>query len=373
MKRHLLRGDQTLFRDPDIFDIDYMPEQFNFRDTQLDELAYTLGPAMKGSRPFNSVIRGLPGTGKTTSVRLLFSEIEQTTKRIVPVYVNCKNDRTRVSVFATIFNQIFGHYPPTTGIAFRKIYNEIGNYLVESKTVAVVCLDDVNYLMYEDRLNDILYVLLRIYEEYPGAKLGVIATISKLDIDFMTKVDSAVWSVFRPISVSFPPYGSEEIHEILSQRVRLGLYPGVMSADVLDLVTQRTVTAGDLRVGLTIIKESVENAEKAARTEVLAEDVLTSVSANDIRLREIVSALSPEEKKFLAVLAGEVRDSEEPLTSGKLCEVVNNRLSVGPANYYKRLRKLESMEIISMKSLPVRGQAREVSLRYGAEEVLGVL
>lgn len=164
MKRHLLRGDQTLFRDPDIFDIDYMPEQFNFRDTQLDELAYTLGPAMKGSRPFNSVIRGLPGTGKTTSVRLLFSEIEQTTKRIVPVYVNCKNDRTRVSVFATIFNQIFGYYPPTTGIAFRKIYNEIGNYLVESKTVAVVCLDDVNYLMYEDRLNDILYVLLRIYE-----------------------------------------------------------------------------------------------------------------------------------------------------------------------------------------------------------------
>ncbi|ADN36778.1 orc1/cdc6 family replication initiation protein [Methanolacinia petrolearia DSM 11571] len=373
MKRNLLMGDQTLFRDPDIFEIDHVPEQFNFRDTQLSELAYAIRPAMAGGRPFNSVLRGLPGTGKTTSVRVLFSEIEQTTKRVLPVYINCKNDRTRVSIFGSIFNRIFGHYPPTTGIAFRKVYNEIGNYLSDSRTVAVVCLDDVNYLMYENRLNDILYVLLRLYEEFPGARLGVIAAVSNMEIDLMTKVDSAVWSVFRPVDIYFPAYGYEEVREILSRRVRCGLYPGAMSGEVLDLITQRTVTAGDLRVGLTIIKESVANAEKAARKEVLAEDVSTSVSAKDIRLRDAIGGLSPEEKKFLAVLAEVVRDSEELPTSGALYEVLNKRLSTGPANFYKRLNKLESMEIISLTPLQGRGQTREISLRYEVEEVLKVL
>lgn len=36
-------GDETLFRDTEVFDIDYIPEQFSFRDGQMRELTFSAG------------------------------------------------------------------------------------------------------------------------------------------------------------------------------------------------------------------------------------------------------------------------------------------------------------------------------------------
>ncbi|HJK32358.1 MAG TPA: hypothetical protein O0X53_07095, partial [Methanocorpusculum sp.] len=38
MKKNLLMWDQTLFKDIEVFDIDYVPEQFEYRDEQIQEL-----------------------------------------------------------------------------------------------------------------------------------------------------------------------------------------------------------------------------------------------------------------------------------------------------------------------------------------------
>ena len=369
-------GGQNLFKDPEIFDTNYIPEQFSFRDEQMRELAFSIRPAMKGSRPFNSMIWGLPGTGKTTSVRKLFSDIEEATKHILPIYINCKNDRTRFSIFATIFDRIFGHYPPTSGIAFRRIYNEIGNYLEKTRRVAVVCLDDANFMVYEDHLNDTLYSLLRIYEEFPCAKLGVIMTVSNMDPDFMEKLDPAVLSVFRPGNIYFPPYGHEEIRKILSQRVKQGLYRDVISEDILDMIMEKTVASGDVRVGLELIRRSVENAERAARKETLKEDVIDSASCfgvRDVHLRDAVLALSADEKNLLRVIAGETRRNAGGLTSGNLYKSVKTRFPVSYTAYYKRLEKFESLRIIDTRFFNGRGKTREILLRYEAEEVLGFL
>jgi len=51
MKR-LLRADQTLFRDPDVFDFASMPDHHHHRDAQVKELAFLLRGA---------VLRGPPG------------------------------------------------------------------------------------------------------------------------------------------------------------------------------------------------------------------------------------------------------------------------------------------------------------------------
>ena len=40
MKKNLLMWDETLFRDPEVLEIDYVPEQFEFRDAQMRELAF---------------------------------------------------------------------------------------------------------------------------------------------------------------------------------------------------------------------------------------------------------------------------------------------------------------------------------------------
>jgi len=88
MKKNLLMWDETLFRDPEVLEIDYVPEQFEFRDAQMRELAFQIRPGLRGGRPLNTICKGLPGTGKTTSIRKLFAEIEESTKKLVPVYIN---------------------------------------------------------------------------------------------------------------------------------------------------------------------------------------------------------------------------------------------------------------------------------------------
>jgi hypothetical protein len=95
-------GPDTLPK-PGYFEIDHIPDQFEYREPQLRELAFSLAPGLQGSRPLNTILRGLPGTGKTTSVHRIFAEVEETTRRLVPVYVNCQNERTRFSVFSRIY------------------------------------------------------------------------------------------------------------------------------------------------------------------------------------------------------------------------------------------------------------------------------
>ena len=75
MKR-LLRADQTLFRDPDVFDFASMPDHLHHRDAQVKELTFLL--------------RDPPGAGKTTTVRRVFSAFGEETRQVVPVYVNCR-------------------------------------------------------------------------------------------------------------------------------------------------------------------------------------------------------------------------------------------------------------------------------------------
>jgi len=51
MKKSLLMWDESLFRDPEVFEIDYVPDQFNFRETQMKELAFQIRPGLREGGP----------------------------------------------------------------------------------------------------------------------------------------------------------------------------------------------------------------------------------------------------------------------------------------------------------------------------------
>jgi len=45
----LLRSDQTLFRDPDVFELTFVPEHLHHRDAQVKELAFLISPTLPPS------------------------------------------------------------------------------------------------------------------------------------------------------------------------------------------------------------------------------------------------------------------------------------------------------------------------------------
>jgi archaeal cell division control protein 6 len=368
--KKMLMWDETLFRDPDVFEIDYIPEQFNHRETQMRELAFQLRPGMKGGRPLNTILKGLPGTGKTTTVRKIFSDIEDSTTKMIPVYVNCQIDNTKFSVLSQVYKKITGHNPSAAGNSFKRVFESVAQIISQEEKVIIVALDDANYLVYENELNKLLYILLRSHETYPGTRIGVITIISDMDVDLKTAIDARVSSVFCPTDIYFPPYQEEEIRTILTERVMQGLYPGALSDALLDIVIAHTLASGDLRVGIDLLKRATLNAERQAERSISGENISEAYQVSKyLHLQYCLKALKKEETDILKLVAV-LSDQEEQLTMGALYQAVNEKTKIGYTRFYEIIKKLDAIRVLNLAFKEGRGRTRLINLRYEPEKIL---
>ncbi|WP_298667584.1 ORC1-type DNA replication protein [uncultured Methanofollis sp.] len=370
MAKDLLMWDETLFRDPEVFEIDYVPEQFNHREMQMRELAFQIRPGARGGRPLNTICRGLPGTGKTTSVRKLFAEIEGEVTKLVPVYVNCEIDNTKFAVFAQIYRKLSGHPPPASGTSFKQVFDAVARILQKEEVVLLVALDDANYLLYENEINRVLYALLRSHEAYPGTRIGVIAIISDMNVDLLREVDPRVASVFRPTDIYFPPYSADEVRHILTERVMTGLYPGVLSDAMLDLVVEQTMKSGDLRVGLDLLKRAALNAEREARKKIKEDDICRAYQVSKyLHLSFTLRTLKDDERSILKTIAT-MSAEESEMNAGEVYTRAKEGTKMGYTRFYEIVKKLDAMRLINLDYRQGRGRTRVITLRYDPLRVL---
>ncbi len=363
--KDMLSWDQTLFKDSELFELDHIPEHFLHRDTQLQALMYGIRPALCGSRPLNCLCIGAPGTGKTTAILKIFEEIEEHAPVIVPVLVNCQMNSTRYTVFSQVFKKLTGYAPPPTGVSFKKIFTEVAKHLVEHEKVLIVALDDMNYLFYENEVNEVLYSLLRAHEMHPGTRVSVIAVLSDTGVPHI--LDPKVESVFLPEEIKFPQYSKEEITDILSNRAKLGFYPDVLEDRVLEIIAEHTFVLGDLRVGIDLLKRACLNAEKRAGRAISPEDVESAYEKSRlVHLSYMIRALKKDEKALLGLIV----DSQQS-NSGKLYEKFHAKTGLGYTRFYELLNKLGSLKLIEadFTGKGTRGRSRVVILKYTADEL----
>ncbi|MFC6719537.1 ORC1-type DNA replication protein [Natrialbaceae archaeon GCM10025810] len=364
----MLSWDESVFRNEHVFEIDYVPETFKHRESQTRNLTYALRPAVRGSRPLNVLVRGPPGTGKTTAIQKLFDEIGAQTSDVRTIRVNCQVNATRYSVFSRLFEGTFDYEPPSSGISFKKLFGQIAEKLVEEDRVLVVALDDVNYLFYENEASDTLYSLLRAHEEYPGAKIGVIVVSSDPTLTVIDELDSRVQSVFRPEDVYFPVYDQPEIVDILAERVERGFHDGVISRDTLEYVGDLTAESGDLRVGIDLLRRAGLNAEMRASRAVEREDVEKAYETSKyVSLSQSLSSLSDSERALLEVIA--THDGEQ---AGEVYEVFREETDLGYTRYSEIVNKLDQLGLIDAEYAEIdgRGRSRSLTLAYEKEAVL---
>lgn len=365
--------DETLFKDPEVFEVDFVPDEIHFREEQMQELVYQIRPGMTGSRPLNTLVKGVPGTGKTTSIKKVFGEIEESTKKLVPVYVNCQIDNTQFGIFSQIYYRLSGHLPRSTGLSAKRVFDSIGKILERDGSVLVVALDDANYLLYENEINRVLYTLLRSHEVYPDTRIGVITIISDLSVDLISRIDQRVKSVFRPNEIYFPPYTCVEAKQILSERAEQGFYPNVLPEEVLDLVVDRTMNAGDLRVGIDLLKRAGLNAETAARHVIEEADVSKAYEVSkSLHLIATLRTFKEEEKVLLGLLA-EQSLQESDISAGEFYRSVEEHLPYGYTRVYEMINKFEAMHLIDIRYRGGRGRSRLLTLRYDPAQVLDTL
>ena len=334
----MLSWDESVFRDEHVFEIDYVPETFDHRETQLENLKYALRPAVRGSRPLNTMVRGPPGTGKTTAVLKLFGELSGQ-PGVRTVRVNCQLDSTRYAVFSRVFENVFDYEPPSSGISFKKLFGQITDRLVDDDEVLVVALDDVNYLFYENEASDTLYSLLRAHEGSAGVRIGVIVVSSDLGLNMLDELDGRVQSVFRPEETYFPVYDADEIVDILQERV-----------------------------GIDLLRRAGLNAEMRASKTINVEDVEAAYDKSKyVHLSRCLRELSDSERALVETIAE--HDGQQ---AGTVYEAFHESTDLGYTRYTEIVNKLDQLGVIEADYADVegRGRSRSLTLSYDASAVL---
>ncbi len=362
----ILMFDETIFQNINAFNPDYMPPNYNFRDTQMEGMAMSIRPSIRGGRPTNTVVLGSCATGKTTAVKKVFELVERTSDKVICCYINCQLHTTRFGIFSQIYKKIFGHQPPETGVPFSRIYDKVMKYLASEGKALVVALDDVNYLFQSQNANKVFYDLLRAYEEFGDVRVGIFAILS--DLEFRFALDKNVNTVFIPQDIIFQPYSYSEIFSILSDRAKAGFFPGVISDEVLEEIANHTLEEGDLRIGIDLLRVAGNIAEANASRTINLEHVEEAISKQSpINLIETIKSLNDVEKTLLSVLM----DNEEVQTAGDLSKQFKEQAGVSYATFNRALEKLEFLRLVDTKftGKGVRGNSREIILRFAPEDL----
>lgn len=361
----ILMYDESLFQNINAFDPDYMPQNYNFRDTQMEAMAMSIRPAIRGGQPSNAIVLGSPATGKTTAIRKVFELVEKTTEKVVCVYINCQLHTTRFGIFSQIYKKIFGHIPPETGVPFSRIYDQIMKDLQKNEKSLVIALDDVNYLFQSKNANKVFYDMLRAYEEYPGVRTAIFAILS--DLEFKYAFDKNVNTVFIPQEINFPLYSYSEIEEILRNRAKAGFYPNVLSDEVLEQIAMYTYENGDLRIGINLLKSCGNIAEADASREILEKHYEKAIdSLVSVNIERTIDSLNDTEKALLKIIA----DYDGVYTAGELFELFEDKTGARRSSFNRTLDKLEFVRLIDTKftGKGVKGNSREIILRFNPDE-----
>lgn len=336
MIKDILRHEETLFKNSEVFDFDYIPEEFLFRQAQMQEIATCMKPAIQGRRPINCMLAGKPATGKTTSIKLILKQI-QDYNHIIPVYINSRISKSGFRVFSEINKAVLGLSPPNTGIPLTSIYEKIFKNLKQQEKILITALDDAYYL---DDTDELIYQLARANEIYQGIKIGIITVLSEKERYIIEDKSS---SVFRPRVIEFPEYTKEEILEILKKRAELGLYPRVAPLEILNTIMSH-VKNNDLRFGIELLRQSVIETESASEKTITKRHLETAfekiLKSEETGKHEI--ALTKNEKILLSLI-------EKPLISGQLFSLLNKKIKTSYSSFYRMIEKLEKTGLIQVK------------------------
>jgi cell division control protein 6 len=295
--------------------------------------------------------------------------MKEYTDNVVFVKVNCQMDSTRFAVVSRIYEQLVHINPPTSGVAFRRLFEKVIKYLLDANKILVVALDDINYLFPEGHADEVMYSLLRAHEQYPGAKISVIAIISDVGIPY--SFDPRVGSVFLPEEVAFPRYELSEIADIIDNRAKHAFYQDVVSDEAKDKVVSYVGRTGDLRIGIDLLKRSGLNAERRASRIISVEDVDKAYEASRLlHLCRNIKSLSDHEKTLLGMIA-----KDNSLQTGELYKSFHEITGLGYTRFYEIIEKMYASRLIDadFSGKGTRGRTRYVAPVYDSKDILKCL
>ncbi|MBI4140275.1 AAA family ATPase [Candidatus Woesearchaeota archaeon] len=286
--KELLGSGESLFKNEDALDLDFVPKLLPYREAQQHHVANCIKPLMQGRNGRNVFICGAPGIGKTAAVRWVLRDLEETTDEVIPIYVNCWQKNTTYKIMMDLCAQL--DFKFTQNKNTEELFDVVKN-IVNKKTVVFV-FDEVDKVEETDFLYAILNDVLR--------KTVILITNYK---SWLENIEDRVKSRLIAEILEFKPYSGEETKEILKQRVGYAFVPGAWDSDAFNAILSHAAESKDIRTGLFLLRESGLCAEEKSSKRILMEHAQSAVEKVTEFSRHNKEDLPDEAKGILSLVS----------------------------------------------------------------------
>jgi len=348
-----------IFRDEKVLYPEFVPERLPFRDHQIDSLVHAIKPSSEGRKPLNVFVTGLPGTGKTVTVKFVLNELESFTDRVKAVYLNCWQYTSRNAILAEL-NNFLGEVIPRRGIATDEMYNRFVQAMRKSHFTPLLVLDEFDQLMKTDDGSKVLYDLLRVSELQKNF-LGLVLISN--DESIIARLDARVRSSLASEQIHFMQYDPRELKEILKLRCQYAFNADVLEPEVVNVAAAHAAKlGGDARIAIESLLKAGRLAEKESSKKVSVKHLQEAFKiADDAILKKGLKALNEDEKKLLKLVA-----KNKQSDSGKLYRefLKLNPKSPSARSYRVFIANLQKLGLIECKALELsQGRSRLINLK----------
>lgn len=319
--KEMLSSGESLFKNEDALDLDFVPKLLPYRETQQHHVANCIKPLMQDRNGRNLFICGAPGIGKTAAIRWVLRDLDETTDEVIPIYVNCWQKNTTYKIMMELCSQL--DYRFTQNKNTEELFVVIKN-IVNKKSVVFV-FDEVDKVEEADFLYAILNDVLK--------KTVILITNYKSWLD---TVEDRVKSRLMTEILEFKPYSGDETKEILKQRVGYAFVPGAWDSDAFSLILSKAAEVRDIRTGLFLLREAGLCAEEKSAKRISVEHAGSAITKVSEFTERDKDGLSDDTKGILSLV-----NQHSGKKIGDLFDLYKNvDASINYKTFQRRIEKL---------------------------------
>lgn len=217
-------GDKdTIFEDMDVLNPNeqtYQPTDLPERSAELDQIHSALRPATMGSTPLNLLVYGQSGQGKTVSISLKTTQLQQYADEsgmdLTVVNVRCKGVDNSYHALTHLYKELREkQYGPgeelPSGYQRKALLNMVVEEIEAVGGTIIVVLDEIDAIGEDD------YILYELPRSNPNnVRLSIVGITN--DLQFRENLDSDVRSSLGEDEIKFDPYNADQLRNILARR-----------------------------------------------------------------------------------------------------------------------------------------------------------
>jgi cell division control protein 6 len=255
-------------------DFMFVPPKIPHREEELRILVENIRPALEGDTNSYTIpiIYGRTGTGKTTVAKKLLEILDELDVDIVlnKVMVNCVSYSRPYNLSQFITQSITEI--PTRGYSYQELMQIAYDTLELRDEYLLLILDDVDELIRSDK-GRFLHLLTRIEEVSDRRRILPLLIARK--IEGINDLPSHIRNKLNGPVLHFKPYTTEEMEDIVDDRVELAINDGCISQNSVSAIAyiSSVLEGGDARTALILLLNSGKIAELENSDMIIVEHV----------------------------------------------------------------------------------------------------